>query len=77
MIVLDKKILFLCIAAFAIGFFASKAAPAPEQERPVLAWIAKAAKTFLWVALFAEEPKAYAASHKHVGDDVLNHGEGW
>ncbi len=77
MITIDKKLMIACVAAFAIGFFVSGKTPEPEQERPVLTWIAKAAKTFLWVALFAEEPKTYAASHVHTGDDVLNHGEGW
>lgn len=30
--------------------------PAPQSDRPVLRFLAKMAKTFLWVALVAEKP---------------------
>lgn len=85
----DKRIVLACVAAFAIGFFVSRmdgGVPNPfvpqRPDRPVLAFVARVAKTFLWVAMFAEgrPPEPTYRDHAHVGPDghyVLNHGEGW
>lgn len=84
---IDRKTVLLLAAAFMIGYFASgSSSPTPTpQDRPVLRWIARAAKSLLWVALIAEPPPAEAAE-RHlvhappVGEDgyqVLDHGKGW
>lgn len=56
----------------------------PANDRPFLRMIAKAAKSFLWIALLAEgppdEPDACHVARAHVGEDgyqTLDHGRGW
>jgi hypothetical protein len=58
--------------------------PSPVPDRPILRAIAKIAKSFLWVAVFAEgppaEPPVEHMVRVHVGDDgyqILEHGRGW
>ena len=58
--------------------------PTPPQDRPILRAIAKIAKTFLWVAVFAEGPPPESAPQQmvraHIGEDghpTLEHGRGW
>lgn len=61
---------------------ASPIAPKPP-ERPVLRFIARVAKGFLWVMLAAEKPPQDQQArlvHARIdadGNPVLNHGEGW
>lgn len=43
------------IAAAAIGFFANELMPKKEPDRPFLSFIAKAARTALWIMMFAED----------------------
>jgi hypothetical protein len=83
---IDRKTLLAIVAAFAVGYFASgTSSPSPPApDRPVLHWIARAAKSFLWIALVAEKPPAQEERHlvhaPPVGEDgyqVVNHGEGW
>lgn len=56
----------------------------PANDRPFLRMIARAAKTFLWLAVVAEGPPADAEPAQfvraHVGEDgyqTLDHGRGW
>ena len=54
----------------------------PQQERPVLRFLARLAKTGLWVMMFAEPPpakEAYVVQSRvdSEGHRVLNHGQGW
>lgn len=84
---MDRKTVLVIAAAFAIGYWysGSTARPspwAPEQDRPVLRWIAKAAKSMLWIAVFAEGPPAEnrLVHSPPVGDDgfpMVDHGQGW
>jgi len=75
------------VVCLAVGWWlatspASPISPKPPQ-RPVLHFIAKVAKTFLWVMLAAEKPPQDQQTrlvHARVdadGNPVLNHGEGW
>lgn len=88
---LDKRMVLVAVAAFAIAFFVAQRpgegpfpnpfAPA-RPERPFLKFVVKAAKTFLWVAMFAEERPADPPyrDHASIGPDgvqCLNHAEGW
>lgn len=88
---IDKRMVLVAAAAFAIAFFVSQnggSSPIPNPfaparpDRPVLKFIARAAKTFLWIAVFAEERPAdpHYTAHAAIGPDghqVLNHAEGW
>lgn len=86
----DKRVVLAVAAAFAIGFFVSRmegdGLPNPfkpqRPDRPVLAFVARVAKTFLWVAMFAEQRPNEPNYRDHAGlgadgHHVLNHGEGW
>ena len=86
---IDKNLVLVAVAAFALAWFVAHSRDgipnpfAPEQpDRPVLKFIAKVAKTFLWVAVFAEpKPKCPPATHvvqSRIGPDgheQLNHAE--
>lgn len=85
---IDRKTLLIMVAAFAVGYFVSGSSSPPgppAPDRPVLRWIAKAAKSLLWIALIAEQPPAQAAERQlvhapPVGEDgyqVVDHGRGW
>jgi hypothetical protein len=87
----DRKTLLILAAGIAVGWFAfsGNGLPSPFQpakDRPFLRFIAKAAKTFLWVAMFAEQPPQPAEQGRHlvhspaVGEDgypLVDHGQGW
>lgn len=84
----DKKLVLVAVAAFALAWFVlhnegGGIIPNPfapqRPNRPVLTFIIKAAKTFLWVAMFAE-PKPQHVHHvvQAVGPDgteYLEHGD--
>ena len=82
----------LIVAALVVGYWlaASPASPMPAPprpaDRPVLRWIAKAAKTLLWISLVAERPPQEpavdhrAARSPGVGADgypLVDNGRGW
>lgn len=84
----DIRLLVIAgILGIALGWFAatSDVSPIkPAPERPVLRFLAKLARTGLWVMMFAEQPPAQETKtyivHARVDEDgnkVLNHGQGW
>jgi hypothetical protein len=91
MMKLDRNTLAIVAVGFAIGWWWASSPNTPKpftpaHDRPVLRFIAKAAKTFLWVAMFAEKsPQPVEAERHHVvqarvGDDgypLVDHGRGW
>ena len=53
---LDRNTLLVLVVVFAAGWWTSSrpdTMPSPS-DRPVLRWIARAAKNLLWVAVFVE-----------------------
>ena len=84
---LDRNTILVLIACVALGYWiASPSQPAgPLADRPVLRWIARAAKQLLWVAVFVEpappEPQSrQLVKAPAIGDDgyaVIDHGKGW
>jgi hypothetical protein len=85
---MDRKTLLVVAAALAAGYWlASSPAETPRPaERPVVRWIARAARSLLWVALLAEKPPVepqpdhHLARAERVGDDgypLLDNARGW
>lgn len=89
---IDKNIVIAAVAAFALAWFmfhSDGGIPNPftpqRPKRPVLAFIMKAAKTFLWVAAFAEPKPTDLSAHSHTyivkagvgpdGHELLDHAE--
>jgi hypothetical protein len=88
MITLSHRSLVLaCLVCLAAGWWLSSSpsspvGPAGPPDRPILRMIAKAAKTLLWVAVFADPPPPELPQlvKARVGDDgfrELEHRRGW
>lgn len=61
---INRSTLLAMVVAFAAGWWFSGSSDAPPApDRPVMRWLAKAAKNFLWLALLAEPPP------ENVGDE--------
>jgi hypothetical protein len=84
----ERNIVIAGLVCLAIGWWlaSSPASPVrpepPRPERPVLRFVARVAKTFLWVMMVAERPPQEQSHIVHArvdadGQQVLNHGEGW
>lgn len=87
---IDKRTAVVAVAAFALAWFVAHGSGSPvpnpfvpaRPQRPVLQFIAKLAKSLLWVAVFAEKRPADPQYTCRVVDTpesgaVLNHAEGW
>lgn len=79
-----RTIVIVALIALVIGMMvSSEARPAPEPpNRPVLSWIARAAKSLLWIAVFAEPPRNEVMVHHQAiaGEDgyiQVEHCEAW
>lgn len=83
----ERNIVIAGLVCLAIGWWLASSPSSPirpdaEPRRPVLRFIARVAKSFLWVMLVAERPPAEQAHIVHArvdadGNQVLNHGQGW
>jgi hypothetical protein len=89
---MNRKTLTTFAAALVVGYWlaSSPSSPIPvpsrPTDRPVLRWIARAAKSFLWIALVAEQPPTeqqpdhHVARSARIGDDgypIVDHARGW
>lgn len=89
---MSRRNVFAIVAALALGYWLAASpsspcpAPAPTPDRPVVRFIAKIAKNFLWVALLAEQPPAepqpdhQVARAARIGDDgypIVDNARGW
>jgi len=82
-----KQLAAALAAALIFGYWlasssSSPVGPAPKPDRPVLSWIARTAKSLLWIAIFAEgaPPDSQDFARTRTGDDgyrILEHGRGW
>ena len=84
---IDRKFVYAFIAGCAFAWWLNSGAapvpspfsPTPQNDRPVLRWVAKAAKTALWFMLVAEpapEQRDARMVQTVVGDDgypVIDH----
>jgi len=85
---MDRKTLLVVAAALAAGYWMAgnhDDAPRPA-DRPVVRWIARAAKNVLWFALLAEappqepQPDHHYARAERIGEDgypIVDHARGW
>ena len=85
---LDRNTALVLIACVALGYWLASPPGKPVgplADRPVLRWIAKAAKQMLWIAVFVEPAPPEPESRQMVkapaiGDDgyaLIDHGKGW
>jgi hypothetical protein len=78
MLLTTRQLAILCLVCMAAGYWLSSPINStPAKERPVLRWIAKAAKNFLWIALVVEPPPKEQLVQQRVGNDgfpMLDHG---
>lgn len=93
----DRKTVALVLIAFTVGLYYAGGSwqpgpyipvptPAPQNDRPVLRFLARMAKTFLWVALVAEkapqepQPDHHVQVQARIGEDgypVVDNARGW
>jgi hypothetical protein len=83
----NRQFTLVCLVCLAAGWWLARSPSSPVNptptDRPVLRFIARAAKTFLWLSLVAEKPPAdpqYVHAHARVGADgepMLDHSAGW
>lgn len=73
----------IVLAVLAGWWIGSASRPrSPLEDRPVLSWIARAAKSLLWVAVFVEPPPPQQPQQlrTEIGSDgyvKVDHGRGW
>ena len=85
---MDRRLLTAVVVALVVGYWLASSndiTPKPA-DRPVVRWIARAARSLLWVALLAEKPPEEPQPDHHVaraaaiGDDgypIIHNGRGW
>lgn len=74
---IDRTLVAIVCIALAVGAYAPTMLQA-KPDRPVLRWIAGAAKNLLWLAAFAEQPPAQQAVVNKAHDEYsVDHGRGW
>ena len=88
---MDRRLVTAVVVALAVGYWlaSSSASPIPSpgpNNRPVMRWIASAARSLLWFTLLAESPPEDPQPDHHVarvaaiGDDgyqIIHNGRGW
>lgn len=84
---IDKRLVYAFVAGLVFAWWMSSGnaplptpfSPTPDNGRPVLRWVAKAAKNALWFMLIAEpqpEPTGPQLAQHAIGDDghpVIDH----
>jgi hypothetical protein len=85
---MDRRLLTAVVVALVVGYWLASSndiTPKPA-DRPVVRWIARAARSLLWVALLAEKPPEepqpdhHVARAANIGDDgypIIHNGRGW
>jgi hypothetical protein len=81
---IDRRIVFASfVAGVLIGWYMIQPAGPPAPDRPVIKWLAKAAKNLLWIAVFIEPPPPEVPDdlpRARVGADgfkMVEHKRGW
>lgn len=82
---IDRKTLLVVVVALAVGYGFASWSDGGKPDRPVLRFLAKAAKTFLWVAMAAEPPPSepqpdHRLAHSAIGEDgypKIDNARGW
>lgn len=79
---IDRNLVLVAVIALGIGLWVGQSTKEETpQDRPILRWVAKAARNLLWIALVVEPPPEDPQPlRSHVGDDgyvAIDHGRGW
>jgi hypothetical protein len=77
---IDRRIIGVFLLGLVLGSWwtSSTTGWTPHKDRPVVTWLAGAAKRLLWIAIVADPPPAEAEAR--VGEDgyrMVQHGRGW
>ena len=80
----DRKTVAIVLVCLVAGYWLAGQHPStPSNDRPVLRWVARAARGLLWLSLAAEPPPQAEQTyivHATIGPDgaqTLNHARGW
>jgi hypothetical protein len=80
---IDRRLIGVFLLGLVLGcWWSGTAAWTPHKTRPVVTWLAGAAKRLLWIAIVADPPpaEADARAEARVGEDgfkVVEHRRGW
>ena len=80
---IDRRIIVAMVAGALLWFYVSEPTGPAAPDRPVIKWLAKAAKNLLWIAVFIEPPPPddpYDLPRSRVGEDgqqIVEHRRGW
>jgi hypothetical protein len=81
---IDRRIIGVFLLGLVLGSWWTSSATrwTPHTSRPVVTWLAGAAKRLLWIAIVADPPpaEAEARAEARVGEDgyrMVQHGRGW
>lgn len=87
---IDRKVVAAVLVGVAVGWWMTDRCPQPQpgplENRPVMKWVARAARWALWLSLAAEKPPApqpqpEELATRHLigpdGEPVIDHSRGW
>jgi hypothetical protein len=84
---MDRRLVTAVVVALAVGYWLASSSASPNPTpRPVVRWIASAARTLLWFSLLAEKPPEdpqpdHRLAHTaRVGEDgypIVDNARGW
>jgi hypothetical protein len=79
---IDRRIVALCLALFVGGWLLGQNAGGtmpwtPARDRPVLSFLARVAKTGLWLLVVEPVPDDLPEYASVVDHNNINHREGW
>lgn len=82
---IDRKTIGVFLLGLALGYWFTSTASVwtPQKDRPVMTWLAGAAKRLLWIAIVADPPPTGGEEFRaeaRVGEDgfkVVEHRRGW
>jgi len=72
-----RTLALIVFTVIGVTMYIHRTSATPTVDRPVLRWIMRAAKSFLWIALVAEgphdRPTEVGAVSDHMGRDTISH----
>lgn len=80
---IDRRLILALVAGGLLGWYVTQPAGPAAPDRPVIKWLAKTAKSLLWIAVFIEPAPPEQPDElprDQVGSDgfrVVQHNRGW